>query len=169
VSDVHPNGDRWAFHIEECDDEDTAKSLKNTASQRVVPMHKTLDSAGFLQSVDERRRAKDQRLFPGLKPVKGKLGATPSRAWRDYLTRIGVKHGADGYGLHSFRHTITDQLRLAGYYDDQIAVVLGHSKDLMTTHYGKMAEGTFQQRCEIIDSVAFTGVDFSKILPAAGH
>jgi integrase len=101
--------------------------------------------------------------------VKGRLGAKPSRAWRDYLTRINMKHGADGLGLHSFRHTITDQLRLAGFYDDQIAVVLGHSKDLMTTRYGKMAEGTFQQRCEIIDSVAFNDIDFSAILPVAAH
>ncbi len=169
VSDIHQNGDRWAFHMEECDDEDTTKTLKNTASRRVVPVHKTLEAAGFLKYVSERREAKDLRLFPGLKPVKGILGAKPSRAWRDYLTRIDVKHGADGMGLHSFRHTITDQLRLAGFYDDQIAVVLGHSKDLMTTRYGKMAEGTFQQRCEIIDSVAFTGVDFSTILPRAGH
>lgn len=169
VSDIHQNGDRWAFHIEECDDEDTAKALKNAASRRVVPMHRTLEAAGFLKYVNDRREAKDLRLFPGLKPVKGRLGAKPSRAWRDYLTRIGMKHGADGLGLHSFRHTITDQLRLAGFYDDQIAVVLGHSKDLMTTRYGKMAEGTFQQRCEIIDSVAFTGVDISTILPATGH
>jgi integrase len=98
-------------------------------------------------------------LFPELqRNERGHIGGGPSRFWRDYLSRVGLKKGGDGLGAHSFRHTMADQLRLAGYLDDEIEVALGHNQKSVTSGYGRLKQGTVERLSRMFEAVKFDGV-----------
>jgi integrase len=103
----------------------------------------------------------DARLFPELQPnARGQISWTPSRFWRTYLIRVGIKNGGDGFGSHSFRHGLADQLRVAGYLDDEIEVALGHNQVTVTAGYGQVRQGTVARLSVMIEAVTFPGIDF---------
>jgi integrase len=108
----------------------------------------------------------NRQLFPELKLTgeRGKLGDLPSRFWRDYLSAIAIKSGADGMGAHSFRHTISDRLRTAGYLDREFGpLILGHSDKSVTGGYGELKQGTAKMRHDMLDAVEFDDIDFGKL------
>ena len=164
LEDVRQDGD--VHYIEIKHDEQKGQSTKNKKN-RISPLHSTLIAIGFIEYVrSQKERAKedgDQRLFPELKKNERGQSGKESRFWRVYLERIGLKEAGDGFGSHSFRHGLTDQLRLAGYFDQDIAVVLGHSQKTVTSGYGKLRQGTIGRLSEIIEDVRFEGVDFTHI------
>lgn len=165
VDDVKEQHGIWFFHIR--DDEKTGQRTKSRQS-RPAAVHSRLISIGLLDFVraQKERASQDgnQQLFPELEPnARGHIGATPSRFWRDYLESIGVKEGRDGYGAHSFRHTIADQLRLADYLDSEFQAALGHSQKTVTSGYGQLTQGTAKRFSEIIEKVTFEGVNFSHL------
>ncbi|MBM3596224.1 MAG: hypothetical protein FJX31_10755 [Alphaproteobacteria bacterium] len=94
------------------------------------------------------------------------MSAIPSRWWRKYLTKIGVKgRTADGVGGHSFRHTLADRLRSeAELLDDEIEVVLGHNQKTVTGGYGQLSQGTVTKFKQYLEGVRFEGVDFSHLV-----
>lgn len=153
-------------YIEIKHDEQKGQSTKNKKN-RISPLHSTLISIGFVKYIhSQRERAKqdgDPRLFPELEKNERGQSGKESRFWRVYLERIGLKEAGDGFGSHSFRHGLTDQLRLAGYFDQDIAVVLGHSQKTVTSGYGKLRQGTIGRLSEIIEDVRFEGVDFTHL------
>lgn len=127
---------------------------------RPAPVHSHLQTLGFLEFVERQRNRSDKvdnmQLFPELSPnERGHIGAAPSRFWRDYLRRIGVKSGNDGFGAHSFRHTMADALRTAGYLDDEIEVALGHNQKTVTSGYGKLRQGTVKRVSSMIEDTKF--------------
>ena len=147
------------------------KSGQRTKSDetRFAVIHSKLVEIGLFEFV-ERRDAEsggdaDAALFPELQAnERDNIGAEPSEWWRDYLTSIGVKDGADGYGTHSFRHTLADRLRVEGnLLDTEIALTLGHSVKSTTGGYGGVPQGTAQRLQSNIEAVKFDGVDFSKL------
>lgn len=149
------------------DDNATGQRTKS-GHCRPAPIHSKLIWLGWLRYVESQRsRANedgDRRLFPELQPNRrGQISWTPSRFWRTYLTHIGIKNGKDGYGSHSFRHGLADQLRLAGYLDDEIEVVLGHNQISVTAGYGQVRQGTVRRLSSMIEAITFSGVDFSTI------
>ena len=164
LEDVRQDGD--VHYIEIKHDEQKGQSTKNKKN-RISPLHSTLISIGFVEYIhSQRERAKqdgDQRLFPELEKNERGQSGKESRFWRIYLERIGLKEAGDGFGSHSFRHGLTDQLRLAGYFDQDIAVVLGHSQKTVTSGYGKLRQGTIGRLSEIIEDVRFEGVDFTHL------
>ena len=165
VGDVIQEQGVWFIHIR--NDESTGQVTKSGHS-RPAPVHSQLQMLGFVRFVDNqaKRAAKDgnPQLFPELKPNnRGHVGAVPSRFWRTYLNRIGVKSGSDGLGAHSFRHTMADQLRLAGYLDDQIEVALGHNQKTTTSGYGRLKQGTVTMLHDMFEAVKFEGVHFSHL------
>lgn len=149
------------------DDEVTGQTTKSGHCRPAV-IHSKLQSIGFLAFVGRQRtraaKDLDGRLFPDLKPdARGQIGTMPSRFWRTYLTRIGIKSGRDGYGSHSFRHGLADQLRIAGYLDDEIEVALGHNQVSVTAGYGQLRQGTVKRIAAMIESMKFDGMDFSHL------
>jgi integrase len=66
---------------------------------------------------------------------------------------------ADGLGTHSFRHLLADRLRQAGYLNEEIKVVLGHSQKSVTSGYGKEREGTATRLSEMLSKIDFEEVD----------
>ncbi|WP_082458374.1 tyrosine-type recombinase/integrase [Sphingomonas sp. Leaf10] len=125
-----------------------------------MPIHSQLIQLGFLDYVNSRLKLRndkgDARLFPEFDASsRGQIGGIPSRFWRNYLERIGVKEGADGFGSHSFRHGLTDRLRLAGYLDDEIEVALGHNQISVTAGYGTVRQGTVERIAGMLEKVSF--------------
>ena len=106
-------------------------------------------------------------MFPELeRNERGQISGKVSRWWRDYLEDIGVKdgdvEGGDGFGSHSFRHTMADRLRdEADLLDDEIEVTLGHNQKTTTSGYGRLKQGTVTRLQGYFEAVRFEGVDFS--------
>ncbi|NTZ43259.1 site-specific integrase [Altererythrobacter sp. SALINAS58] len=137
-------------------DEEKGQQTKSGHS-RPAPIHSQLQQLGFLDFVERQRQRTrkegNQQLFPELKPnERGQIGAMPSRFLRDYLKRIGIKTGSDGFGAHSFRHTMADMLRRADYLDDEIEVALGHNQKSVTGGYGRVRQGTISRISKMIKS-----------------
>jgi integrase len=167
IHDVTQIHDIWFIHLR--DDEKTNQHTKSGKS-RSVPVHSTLISIGLLSFLEKQKHGANGNTTAALFPQLGtdkrdQIGAIPSRFWRNYLSEIGIKNGADGFGAHSFRHTIADEFRRAGYMDDAFGpMILGHSNKSVTGSYGILAEGTAQMRYDMIESVVFQGVDFGHLV-----
>lgn len=167
VGDIRSQNGKWFFWIRH----NLAEAMSTKSKlDRVVPMHSLLRRMGFLEFHEQRRRQSnddgDAPLFPDLAPdSRGFIGGDPSEWWRDYLTAIGLKVGADGIGAHSFRHTITDRLRTeAELLDVEIAVCLGHDQKTTTGGYGSIPQGTARMLSGWIEAVTFEGVSFDHLL-----
>jgi len=113
-----------------------SKSIKNYPSVRVVPIHPRLLELGLLDYVAQR---------PGeyLWPEKLRTAKAANRSNTDELSRLlnrrlraaGVEDGRKT--MHSFRHTVSARLTAASVPEYQIADVLGHENESMTTgRYG---------------------------------
>jgi integrase len=149
-------------------DEETGQTTKS-GYNRPAAIHPVLNSIGFLHFVErQRKRVKaggNQQLFLELKrDDRGQAGKC-SRFWRTYLKRIGLKEGADGFGAHSFRHTMADQLRLAGHLDDEIEVALGHNQVSVTARYGSIRQGTISRLAKMMADVKFEGLRYHHLVP----
>lgn len=164
LDDIRQEGNCWLLTIRE--DEKAGQRTKSRKS-RTTAVHSRLIGFGFLDFIERQRKreAENGRLFPDLDEGKrGQFGDKPSRWWRDYLKDIGVKKGADGMGVHSFRHTMADQLRLAGYLDDELgSLVLGHSNKTVTSGYGQLRQGTIERIQTMVESVRFEGVNLDHL------
>lgn len=171
IGDVNIQFGVWFLHIRhEAKDGLTTKS----GNSRFAAVHPTLERIGFLAFHQRRFMAAggDQNapMFPELQPnARGQISGTASRWWRDYLAKIGVKdgdaQGGDGFGAHSFRHTLADRLRVeAELIDPQIAVCLGHSQKSTTGGYGSIPQGTVKMLKGYMDAVRFDGVNFDKLI-----
>ena len=94
------------------------RPLKNRQTKRFVPIHPELIRLGFLEYVEERRRAGDVQLFPeAQRDANGHYGDHVT----DWFARLLKSRGLQGQGinsgnltLHSLRHTFEDALRDAG-------------------------------------------------------
>lgn len=168
IEDVRKERGVWFMHI--VHDESTGQTTKSGFS-RAAPIHSKLIQLGFLQFHDlqVKRAATDANLamFPELeKNARGQMSGMVGRWWRDYLKDIGIKakKGADGFGSHSFRHTMADRLRdEAELLDDEIEVTLGHNQKTTTSGYGRLKQGTVTRLQRYFEAVRFEGVDFSPL------
>ncbi|OBX18563.1 hypothetical protein A9995_11385 [Erythrobacter sp. QSSC1-22B] len=170
IGDVRQEHGVWFVHIRH--DKDAGLATKSGQS-RPAAVHALLEAIGFLefraQQVERAGGDLDAALFPKLTPnARGQISGTPSRWWRDYLAAIGVKdpsvEGGDGFGSHSFRHTLADRLRdEAELLDTEIAVCLGHSIKSTTSGYGRLTQGTVRKFKGWMDAVTFEGVELDHL------
>ena len=161
TADVRQEHGQWIMHITEEGDGD--KSVKTGGSMRVVPIHSKLIELGFLNYHAARVKAGDAALFPDAKRnTRGQMIADLSREFPRYLEKLGVRVGR-GLSLYSFRHGATDALRRAGYLDEQFGFILGHTSATMTGRYGMLPQGMLQQRVELVEAIAYPGLDLSHL------
>jgi integrase len=118
------------IHCIRIDDDREGQNLKNSSSRRMLPLHSALIDLGLLQHVESVRHAGADRLFPDLKPVRGKLGHAPSKWFGRYKTKLGITDPRKTF--HSFRHTLIDELRDAGVQDSLIKRIAGHEDGAVT-------------------------------------
>ena len=128
----------WCFDILE-EEHRPQKRLKNLASRRIIPVHKTLIELGFIDflKVTQQQHPKQEQLFEELTCVHGSFTRKVSRFWNEiYLKRLGVKNSK--LNFHSFRHTVADTLKQAGVQPHFINELLGHSQgNIDLDRYGK--------------------------------
>jgi integrase len=130
------------FHITNDDtpkseDNSNRRTLKNSNSKRKVPIHPQLIEMGFLEYVEYLKANGSTHLFPGAYLGGKSIKAAKSAAskWFSRLTiKIGIRAYADRLHVnHSFRHTLTDNLRQQGVEDLLIKSLTGHTNHM----YGK--------------------------------
>jgi integrase len=99
------------------------KHLKTIASDRIVPIHPTLQEQGFAAYVSECRRSGHLKLWPELEPdAFGLYSGRFSRWFARFLETCGAYE--DRTCFHSFRHNFRDALRDGDIRND-VALVLG--------------------------------------------
>lgn len=165
VSDMRQEHGHCIMHITtEGEAHAEGKSVKTAGSMRVLPIHPQLVRLGLLDYHSERAAAGDKQLFPGAKRnERGQMMSDYSREFGKYLTRIGLKAGR-GLSLYSFRHGAADALRRAGYLDNQFGFILGHTEGSMTGRYGIMPQGMLEQRVELVNAIAYPGLDLDHLV-----
>jgi integrase len=115
-------------------DEAAHSQLKNAASRRRIPLHRTLIDCGFLDYAQSMRGG--HLLFPALKPnSRRKLGGYFSTFFSAYL-RKRVRLTDTRKVFHSFRHTFKDVCRRAGIDEAVHDALTGHTAPHAGRRYG---------------------------------
>ena len=139
---------------------DDGKTTKTKNSVRVVPVHKALLKNGINEYIALMKSRKSRLLFPLMRDGDkegGQIAANYSRNFGRYLVRIKIK--VPHLCFHSSRHSFTDALRRAGGANVEIALLLGHARERITTaRDGKERAGTILKRKEMVDAVEYPGV-----------
>ena len=117
-----------------------AGPLKNTPSERTIPLHRKLIELGFINFVEQARAAGQERLFPELYTTKRiKSGEVAGRWFRNTdLKNVGLKDG--GKTFHSFRHNFVDALKALEIPEHTVAQLTGHKHSSIT--YGTYGSAT---------------------------
>lgn len=143
------------LHIQALKD---GQKLKNSTSERLIPIHPKLIELGFVDYVETLKGQGVDRVFPELSLHKRHgFAANPSRWFANYRSRIGLNEGKDRKDFHSFRHTVADELKQAGVSEGLIAALLGHKSGGITfNRYGK----DFNPRLllPIVEMLSFEGI-----------
>lgn len=125
------------------------QNIKNLSSRREIPIHKVLIDLGFLEYIKvqklKQKESENLRVFPNLYYTNGKgFGQNFSKIFNNFKheflekeTINKIKSGEILVDLHSFRHTFSTACRAAKIDENDISLLLGHSKN-QTQKYGKM-------------------------------
>jgi len=133
VSDIVEYEGCWCFSINGEKD----KRLKNTASERLIPIHPELVKCGLLEYVDKMKMSASPRLWMNLTWMdihgySNGFGKWYQRFNRSHVTKDPKKV------FHSMRHTVADTLKQAGIPEVVISEILGHTHMNITSgRYGK--------------------------------
>jgi integrase len=116
---------------------DPTISIKNAASVRTIPLHpfvaKELNFMGYVQSMRDRGEA---RLFPELPYQNNNYGHKATKWFGTYKTKLGLT--SKQLVFHSFRHTLTDNLKQKLITETLIDELTGHALQGETMgRYGK--------------------------------
>jgi integrase len=137
--ETYPDADEtertaWFIHLVE-DDEDDLK-LKNAGSERIIPVHPSLEQQGFIRFVRDAQDGGRSRLFPELRPDKwGHLTAKWGEWFGDYKRNvIGITDGR--LVFHSFRHTFKRYARHVKMVEGVQRQIMGHSGKDAADDYG---------------------------------
>ncbi|MEM1144069.1 MAG: site-specific integrase, partial [Pseudomonadota bacterium] len=114
------------------EDGDDRKSLKNTASKRLVPVHDTLLELGIEAFVERRQSYSRSRLFHELtySPQNG-YGRNAGR-WFNEQFVPKLEFGERGLVFHCLRHTMVTRLAQAGVDETVVKALLGHTQSGVT-------------------------------------
>lgn len=133
------------IHINEDDSSLPGKSIKNAHSDRCVPL---VDGAygfvlaDFMGLLEARRKAvgDNAMVFDGLRLMKNGYGEQVSK-WFNRTLLPKVLTDRDGLAFHSFRHTVTTQLKQHGVELAYAQAIMGHSSGSITyDRYAKEVE-----------------------------
>jgi integrase len=148
MGDVHQVEGIWGVDINY-----HAGPLKNTQSQRFVPLASAVIALGFLDYVNDVRSAGFERVFPdGSWTAKNGPGDKVSKWFnRGYTGSAGLTDPA--LVFHSFRHTFADTADGVGLTEAQIGAITGHqSYSVLGQHY--IRRKTVAVRHQHVDAIA---------------
>lgn len=110
---------------------------KTTAGVRNVPISDGLLNLGFLEYVEEVRKAGAERIFPHRLLINGSYSKRLSEKMLAYATEIGIKKPDDHKSFHSFRVNVITALANNGANTPQVMKIVGHKNgDSDETHLG---------------------------------
>jgi integrase len=154
----------WYLDIEgTADDEEESKTLKTATSRRKIPLHPELIKIGFVQFVEQRKKASgDPRLFPDLKPdTYGNHASYALKRFRETYLRAAIKM-EPRQSFYSFRHSWRDALRRIDAPPSTLATVGGWSQGKLTSDaYGDASDPDYQVK--IVEQISFPGLDLSPL------
>lgn len=144
------------------------KSLKTDASERVTPVHPDLIALGLWERVARLRAEGEVKLFPGLEFLaENGPGNAAQSAFSRYLERLAIRARGHGkIGMHSFRDTVINTMKLAGVREEFRREYCGHEQNETDDHhdaYGiDLAPWALAAMCH--PSLAF-GLDLNGLRP----
>jgi integrase len=157
----------WYLDIAETADDDeestgAVKTLKTTTSRRKIPLHPDLLKIGFVQFVEQRKKASSNpRLFPDLKPDKyGNVAAYALKRFRESYLPEAIKLDAR-QTFYSFRHSWRDALRRVDAPASTLEAVGGWSQGKTSDSYGDSNDPDLQFK--VIEKISFPGLDLSPL------
>jgi integrase len=109
------------------------RQIKNSESRRRFVLHRKLRELGFIDWVEEQRKAGHKFLFPDLHRAVRPTHAASKRFQR--LFRKSLKMESE-YVFHSLRHTFKDWTRDEEVPERTIALQAGHALDGIALNYG---------------------------------
>ena len=128
VIDVNDEGDKQ-LKVEGSHDEEDGRP-------RLIPVHSTLKSLGFIQFVDARTKQGETRLFPCEPRDKDKkLFTNFSKRQGTYRRKHGIvpRTEKEKRDFHSFRHTVKTRLSDVEKSGGIIDAILGHTSQVRST------------------------------------
>jgi len=141
-------------------DRGAGKRVKNRSSRRKLPLHPELVRCGLLDYVADRRRAGDERLFPGLRPSNtGQMTGNWSKWWARYTDELGITDPRKVF--HSFRHAFKDACRAARIEEELHDALTGHTSASVGRKYGNGVP--LEVLAEAIAKVNYKGLDLSHL------
>ena len=139
IKDIKRIDDIWVFDFNENED---VKREKTVNGFRLTPIHPILIQLGFLDYVNDLSKKDNSRLFPDLKNwTEKELYGRPIGDWFNgsgnrrpgYLHKLGIRGKKREYVFHSFRHTLTTELRRVGADVLTIEQICGRTDGAKTT------------------------------------
>lgn len=165
VSDIKSTKDGiWYIRVEEATGE-VAKTIKTNSSRRCVPIHADLRRLGFLDFVEERRKAKDEPyLLPGLRPDKYENRAAYAlRRFKETFLPAAITL-KERQSFYSLRHSFRDALRRVDAPPAALKALGGWSQgSLVSDNYGDPLN--LQMQTKWINMVSYPGLDLSFLYP----
>lgn len=144
--------------------------LKTDESKRAVPLHRELIRLGFLEFVEDRRKAGGGHLFPLLKPNKLKQYAAAWGTWWSTYIRTATRiDDATISPMHSFRHSVVTDLRQQRIREDEERRLLGHTgrggRNIQADSHDNYGEHLVPTLAEVINLISHRGLDLSGVKP----
>jgi integrase len=139
---------------------DDGHKLKNEeARPRLLPMHSALVRAGLLEYIA--KLPKQGQLFPGLKrraSKDNKIGPRVGELFNKKRRALGIERKGMKLDFHSFRHTVSNVLDVAGVSQTDAARVLGHTIEGMS--YGNYSQGGpgLKRVAGVVEQIAYEGL-----------
>ncbi len=99
------------------------KKLKNKNARRIVPLHPVLLKSGL---VEYAKQPDGGKLFPDIKPYKGKYGHQVSKDFSKYRRSLGIT--GSGQTFHGIRHAVISHCWSAGIPEAHTAAIAGHQR-----------------------------------------
>jgi integrase len=146
--------------------------LKNSNSERRVPLHRAIVELGFLEYAARRREQEpDGYLFPGLTRNKnGSMADAVCKWWCNHVRSIFGAAPADGptgaRGIHSLRHSWVAAARVANVAESTWKRLGGWSLPDASDNYG--GHDALPYHKAAIDKIEFPKVDLAALRPAGG-
>jgi integrase len=148
----------WFIDINEDDDNDTGKRVKNESSIRRIPLHPELVRLRFVDFV--KTRPAGSRLFPDISiGPETQRHRHASKMFNKLLTSAGVKGPKKVW--HSLRHSFEQACRDSRVDSAVMDQLQGHSQKGMRGSYGDGYK--LPELNEGIRSIRYSGLDLSHI------
>lgn len=164
VDDILQREGVWMINITDIDDESGSKSVKNTHSRRLVPIHPELITIGLLEYRLLRKRAGKKGLFEEAAGARGDYGVA-SKWFGRLLDQVGLR--SSRLVFHSLRHTFESAM-IENRVDPIIRSWLtGRAIQGSVKHY--VTEAGPQRMLEEISKVRYPGLDLSHLYPTEGQ